>query len=180
MTTHPLDLMKFVKPVQNFPKEGILFRDIAPLLASPEALEFAVNRFRVRWEGHIDGIAALDARGFLFGGLLAVMLRVPLVMVRKPGKLPGDVVTLKYDLEYGSNELQVQKNAFDPGSRVLVIDDVLATGGTAGATAELIALIDSHVVGYAFVIELEYLNGRTQLGSIPVQSLCVYTDGSYE
>jgi adenine phosphoribosyltransferase len=101
-------------------------------------------------------------------------------MVRKPGKLPGDVVTLKYDLEYGSNELQVQKNAFDPGSRVLVIDDVLATGGTAGATAELIALIDSHVVGYAFVIELEYLNGRAQLGSIPVQSLCVYTDSNHE
>ena len=134
-----MDLKKHIRDVPDFPKPGILFRDITPLLASREAFSESVQKLAEPWQNMaIDAVAAVEARGFLFAGPLALELGVGLIPVRKPGKLPADTISYKYDLEYGSDTLEMHKGIVMPQSRVLVIDDVLATGGTAEACVKLL------------------------------------------
>lgn len=163
-----------IRIVENFPKDGISFKDIAPLLGDPVAFESIISAFEQRWDTKIDAIAALDARGFVFGSALALRMKVPFVMIRKAGKLPGEVMKISYGLEYGAGALELQKDAFVPNARVLVIDDVLATGGTAEAACLLIEQAEGQVAGCAFLIELAELDGRTKLAAYDVDSLVLY------
>lgn len=169
-----MELKDFIKDVPDFPKPGILFKDISPLLKNPEAMDYVTSIFEKYWEGKADCIAGLDARGFIFGSLLASKMRLPFVMVRKTGKLPGQTCTLPYDLEYGKASIDIQVDAFEHKSRVLIIDDLLATGGTAKAASDLIEMSGGIVAGLGFVIELEELKGRRKLVDQKVQSIITY------
>lgn len=169
-----MHLHRFIATIPDFPKPGIDFKDVSPLLQHPPAFKYAIARMQKRWNGEIDTIAALDARGFLFGAALAASMEVPLVMIRKVGKLPGPVFQASYGLEYGSGTIEVQQDAIAPGARVLVVDDLLATGGTAAAASHLIEKAGGVVAGYAFVVELLGLGGRSALRNGPLQSLITY------
>lgn len=171
-----IDLRSFITDVPDFPKAGIVFKDISPLLGNPLAFTEAIVQMKQEWSGHVDSIAVLDARGFLFGAPLAIMMGLPLTMLRKKGKLPGSTIELTYNLEYGSGCLEVQKDAFKKGARVLVIDDLLATGGTAYAACELVEISGAVVAGCAFVAELAALGGRKLLARRKVRSLVVYKE----
>jgi adenine phosphoribosyltransferase len=153
----------------DFPKSGIIFKDIAPLCADPVAfrtfIELLVQEYAPRKP---DKIVCVDARGFLFGGALAYELGCGAVLVRKKGKLPGPTLQADYDLEYGSATLELQCDALKPGERVVIIDDLLATGGTVAATVDLCRQLEAEILGCAFLIELAFLQGRRQLGTVPV------------
>jgi adenine phosphoribosyltransferase len=171
----PIDLAKWVRDVPNFPKPGILFRDITPLLSSPAAFGAAIDRLVEHYEGSkIETIAAAEARGFIFGAPLALRLGTGFVPIRKPGKLPFATVALEYQLEYGSDRLEVHSDAFKSGSRVLLVDDVLATGGTMRACCDLVRRTGAEIVGCAFLIELTFLSGRARLAPDDVFSLLSY------
>lgn len=168
-------LRALVRDVLDFPKPGIVFKDISPLLGNPEAYRIVIEHWRQFYKCRIDVIVALDSRGFLFGPLLAQALNVPFVMVRKAGKLPGLTERVSYELEYGTAELEIQLDAFPRGSRVLVLDDVLATGGTAKAACTLVERLGGDVDSCAFLIELSALKGRsTTLSWYEVYSLLKY------
>ncbi len=170
-----MDLRAYIRDVPDFPKPGVLFKDIMPLLASPDAFAFAIAELAAHYSATgIDAVAAAEARGFVFAAPLALALKKPLVLLRKPGKLPGATHSFKYDLEYGSAELHVHTDAIRPGMRVLVIDDVLATGGTMAAACQLVARAGGAVVGCAFLIELAFLNGRALLAGHDLFSLLTY------
>lgn len=168
------NLDAFIRPVPDFPKPGILFRDISPLLKNPKAFAEVIDELAKRWEGKADAIAALDARGFIFGSALAVKLGLPLSMVRKQGKLPGDCYQESYGLEYGKDTVELQKDTFPKDARVLVVDDLLATGGTAAAACALVERAGGSVVGCAFVIELADLEGRSKLPACKIDALISY------
>jgi adenine phosphoribosyltransferase len=170
------DLKEYIRDVHDFPIAGIVFKDISPLLGNHGALTETVTRIGDRWGGKIDAVAALDARGFIFGGMLAFKLGLPLVMLRKKGKLPGATIEVAYGLEYGTAVLEVQADTFDPGARVLLVDDLLATGGTAAAGCALIEKSGAIVAGCAFVIELAELGGRKALLGREVQTLVSYEE----
>ncbi|MEP6471895.1 MAG: adenine phosphoribosyltransferase [Acidobacteriota bacterium] len=169
-----MDLRPFVRDVPDFPTPGILFRDITPLLASPEAFSAAIaamaGPFRNDRPRKIVGI---EARGFMFGAALARELEVGFVPARKPGKLPRKTERISYGLEYGSDGLEVHADAFEPGERVLIVDDVLATGGTAAAASELVERLGANVTGLTFCIELWELHGREKLGGRPAHAVLV-------
>ncbi len=167
-------LKKFIGSVPNFPKKDIVFKDISPLLANPDAFKSVIETFALNWNKKIDAIAGLDARGFIFGSALAFSLGVTFVMVRKRGKLPGATHQVSYGLEYGSDVIEIERSAFVTGARVLIIDDLLATGGTAAAAASLIETAGAVVAGFAFVIELSELDGRKKIGNYSIDSLIVY------
>ena len=170
-----MDLKKFIRDIPDFPKPGILFKDITTLVQDPAAFKYGVDQFVSHYSGKkIDYIAAVEARGYIMGGVLAYSLGAGFVPVRKPGKLPYEVVSMEYTLEYGSNRLEVHKDAIKPGSNVLIFDDLIATGGSAEATAKLIEKIGGNVVGFAFIIELAFLNGKDKLKGYDVFSLLVY------
>jgi len=170
-----MPLTDHIRDVPDFPKLGILFKDITPLLANPAAFGESITQLAARYTGvKIDAIAAAEARGFLFAAPLALRMNLPLVPLRKPGKLPHKIVSAKYDLEYGSAELQMHEDAVVRGHRVLLLDDVLATGGTMRAGCSLIESVGGVVVGCAFVIELSFLNGRELLAGYDVFSLITY------
>lgn len=171
-----VDLKPFIRNVPDFPKPGILFKDIAPLLASPQAFAFVIRKIAIEWAGKADAIVGLDARGFIFGGALQREMGLPFLPARKKGKLPGETVSVEYDLEYGSASLELQRDMLSAGDRVLIVDDLLATGGTAAAAASLIEKEGAAVAGFSFVIEIADLGGRAKLPSVPVQSLLVYGD----
>ncbi len=159
-----MDLKKYIADVKDFPKEGILFRDITPLMANGEAFKFANDQFiKIAKKLDVDIIVGPEARGFIFGCPVAHELGVGFVPVRKPGKLPRKTADLTYDLEYGTNTLSMHEDAIQKGQRVLVVDDLLATGGTVDATVKLIKRLGGVVAGCAFLIELEELNGRQAL-----------------
>jgi len=171
----PIDLDAFIRPVPDFPKPGILFRDITPLLADPAALAAAIERMAAPWRGAaIDAIAAVEARGFLFATPLALELGVGVIPVRKPGKLPAETIAHEYDLEYGRDTLQMHTGILKAGSRVLVVDDVLATGGTAEACMRLVEAAGGTVAGASFLIELSFLEGRKRLAGTRVETGIVY------
>jgi len=171
----PVDLKAKIRDVPDFPKPGVVFKDIMPLLADPEALRDAVERI-AEWAAprRPDIVLGAEARGYITGGALACRLGCGFVPARKPGKLPWRTVAVKYALEYGLDQLEVHADAIRPGQRVLVHDDVLATGGTAKATIELVEQLGGVVVGLPFIIELAFLHGREQLGGHDVFSLIEY------
>jgi adenine phosphoribosyltransferase len=159
-----LDLKSFIRDIPDFPKPGILFRDITPLLRSPRAFRRAIERLAERYAGQsVDVVAAAEARGFIFAAPLALALNVGFVPVRKPGKLPFDTHAFHYELEYGSDSLEVHVDGISPGQRVLVVDDLLATGGTVAACCKLVEKCGAQVAGCAFLIELAALGGAQRL-----------------
>jgi adenine phosphoribosyltransferase len=159
-----MDLSKYIRDVPDFPKPGILFKDITPLLNNPSAFQQAIDLMCIKFRDQpIDSIAAAEARGFLFAAPLALELKLPLVPLRKPGKLPYETISHSYDLEYGSAELNMHVDAIQPGTRVLLVDDVLATGGTMIAGCKLIEKAGGIVTGCAFLIELGFLGGAEKL-----------------
>lgn len=163
-TLSRMDLKPLIRDIADFPKTGIVFRDITTLLQNPVGLKYTVDAFVERFSSHsIDYIVGTESRGFIFGTPLAYALGVGFVPVRKPGKLPASVYSANYALEYGADTLEIHQDAFDPGSRVLIIDDLMATGGTAAATAQLVQQAGGRLVGFGFVIELTALNGRDKL-----------------
>jgi adenine phosphoribosyltransferase len=170
-----MELGKYIRDIPDFPKPGILFKDITPLLADPVAFGESVRRLASRYAGEpIDAIAAAEARGFLFAAPLALELQIPLVPLRKPGKLPYRTYSLKYELEYGTAELQMHTDVIAEGARVLLVDDVLATGGTMQAGIRLVQQAGGIVVGCAFLVELSFLEGRRKLTPVDVFSLLTY------
>jgi len=161
-----------VRAIPDFPKPGILFRDITPLLGDPKAFHMVIDALVEQFIGQsIDAVVAIDSRGFIFGAPLASRLNTSFVPARKPGKLPGETVSVEYGLEYGRASLEMHKDALLSGQRVIVIDDLLATGGTAAAAGELVLAEGAKVAAYAFVIELAALGGRAKLEPTPVISL---------
>lgn len=170
-----MDLKKYIEDVPDFPNEGILFRDVTPLMQNAQAYKEAINQFcDIVKEKDVDLIVGPEARGFLFGCPVAVELEKGFVPVRKPGKLPRETVSKKYELEYGTNEIFMHKDSIQKGQKVFIIDDLLATGGTINATASLIEEMGGEVVGMAFLIELEGLKGRDELKGYDVYSLLKY------
>jgi adenine phosphoribosyltransferase len=170
-----MDLTKFIRDIPDFPKPGILFKDITPLLAEPRVFQYAIDRLSEHYPADkIDVVAAAEARGFLLAAPLALRLTKPLVPLRKAGKLPHKTYSLRYELEYGSAELQVHIDAVPPGGRVLLIDDLLATGGTMEASCRLIDKAGGQVAACAFLLELSFLGGRARLQPHEVFSLITY------
>jgi adenine phosphoribosyltransferase len=167
-----MDLARFIRNIPDFPKPGIQFKDITPLLASPEAFHEAIRQMSEQCaHRQVDAIAAAEARGFLFAAPLAYVMRTPLVPLRKPGKLPYRTHSLQYDLEYGQAELQLHVDGFEPGANVLLVDDLLATGGTLEAGCKLIEQASGRVVCCGVLVELTFLKGRERLRPYEVCSL---------
>jgi len=170
-----LDLRDRVRDVPDFPKPGIVFKDLMPLVADPAYFRETIDRLEAAARPkRPDIILGAEARGFIFGGALADRLRCGFVPARKPGKLPWETVEATYDLEYGTDSLQIHADAISKGTRVIVHDDVLATGGTAKAKTELVEALGGEVVGLLFVVELAFLNGRAKLAGYDVESLITY------
>jgi len=170
-----IDLKRYIRDIPDFPKPGILFRDITPLLGSPEALRETIRRLAAPYKNQlVNSVVAAEARGFIFAAPLALELNAGFVPVRKPGKLPYDRHSFRYDLEYGSDTLEMHVDGVPPGARVLVVDDLLATGGTVGACVKLLERTGAKIVGCAFAIELVALGGAAKLAPHPIFSLIKY------
>ena len=172
-----MDLKSLIRDIPDYPKPGILFRDITTLLCNPEGLRCTIDTLTqkcIEAGLEADYVVGMESRGFIFGPPLAYHLGAGFIPVRKPGKLPAAVHKVEYELEYGIDSLEVHQDAFHPGSRVLIVDDLIATGGTAGATAKLLQKIGCELVGFAFIIELRDLFGRNQLPDVPVVTLIEY------
>jgi len=170
-----MDFKKHIRVIEDFPKPGIRFKDITTLLKDGEAYKEAIDQMRALVEHlEIDYIAGPEARGFVVGAALSYAMTKGFIPIRKSGKLPGEVIEADYNLEYGKDKLAVHKDAIKPGQRVLIADDLLATGGTIASTINLIEQLGGEVVGAVFLIELSYLNGRDKLNGIEVHSLITY------
>ena len=170
-----MDLKKKIRNVPDFPKKGIVFRDITTLLSDSDALKYSVDKMTEQYKGkEIDLMIGAEARGFIFGALLAYNLGTGFIPIRKPGKLPYKTCETSYDLEYGKNILQMHVDAVKKGDRVLIVDDLVATGGTAKAKADLVEKMGGEVLGFCFLIELEFLNPRKVLEGYEVFSLIKY------
>jgi len=170
-----MDLKKYIADVANFPEKGILFRDITPLMNDGEAYKYATDEFvTFAQDLGVDLVVGPEARGFIFGCPVAYAMGIGFVPVRKPGKLPRETIEFEYDLEYGSNTLTIHKDAIKPGQKILIIDDLLATGGTIEATVKLVEQLGGIVAGVAFLIELKDLHGRELLADYNVKVLVEY------
>jgi len=171
-----IDLKSYIKEVPDYPKAGVSFKDLTPMLASPEAYREATRLTAEAFKGRgISAVVAAEARGFLWAGPVARDLGAGLVPVRKPGKLPRETLKETYELEYGTDELHVHRDAIAPGQTVLIVDDLLATGGTAAAMVRMVEKLGGKIAGLAFIVELAFLKGRDKLGAHPVHSLVVYS-----
>jgi adenine phosphoribosyltransferase len=169
------DLKKLIREIPDFPKAGILFYDITTVLKDPIGLHRAVDALADHYVGrNIDAVVGIEARGFIFAPIVAYRLNAGFVPVRKPKKLPAEVQRASYDLEYGKDELEVHRDAINVGQEILIIDDLLATGGTAKAVAGLVESLGGHVAGLGFLVELEFLKGREKLGGYEVHSVVKY------
>lgn len=167
-----MQLEDFIRDIPDFPERGVIFKDITPLLASPDGFGQAIEVLASSYENAgVTKVLGAEARGFIFGGALAFRLGAGFVPARKPGKLPWDTTSHEYELEYGNDSLEVHTDAPLPSDNVLIVDDVLATGGTAAAKAALVQQMGANVCGYAFLIELDFLNGRSKLGNDRIVSL---------
>ncbi len=170
-----VNLREYIRDIPDFPKKGILFRDITPLLAEPKAMHAVEQQFVEAWKHQkIQAVAGVESRGFIFGTLVARGLEIPFIPIRKQGKLPWNRLSESYALEYGEGVLEAHDDAARQGDRVVIVDDLLATGGTAAASARLIERLGAHVVGFGFVVELGFLEGRKKVGTAPVVSLVTY------
>ena len=168
-------LKNLIRDVPDFPKPGIVFKDITPLLADPGGFKLCVDLLAERIQATAtEEILAIESRGFIFGAAVAAQLSLPLQLVRKPGKLPGATTGMEYDLEYGTDRVEIHCDALGAGKRYGIVDDLIATGGTAGATARLARTHGAEIVCCAFVIELAFLNGRRQLDGHRIESLIRY------
>ena len=170
-----LDYRSLIREVPDFPKPGILFYDITTLLKNPTAVRSLADQLTTRYQNQgITKVVGIESRGFIFGGILAARLGAGFVPVRKPGKLPADCYEVQYSLEYGHNSLAVHRDAIESGERVLIVDDLLATGGTAEATVNLVRQLGGTIVGLDFLVELKSLNGREKLAGYDVHSTITY------
>lgn len=164
MTIH--DIQALIRNIPDFPKPGILFKDITPLLADANALEATIRHLQAPWvDEPVDVVVGMESRGFLLGPALAMTLNAGFAPVRKPGKLPYKTLSASYDLEYGMDRVEIHEDAIRPGMNVLIHDDVIATGGTANAARELVQRLGGRIVGFSFIIELTFLNGSERLSS---------------
>lgn len=167
-----MDLKKFIRDIPDFPQKGVLFRDLTPLMGNFEAFNYAIESIADHFRTfHIDKVAAIEARGFIFGAPIAKELKAGFVPIRKPGKLPFEVVRKEFQLEYGMSILELHKDAFKKGERVLMIDDLLATGGTARAASEIVESLGAEVVGWGFVVILKNMKGEEKIGKYHTFSL---------
>lgn len=170
-----MDLKSLIRDIPDFPKPGILFRDITTLLQNPDGLRDAIDRMAADCAPlQPDYIVGMESRGFIFGTPLAYKMGVGFIPVRKPGKLPSAVYSVEYELEYGTDRLEMHQDALQPGSRVLIVDDLIATGGTAKATAEMVQQAGAELVGFCFVVELLALSGRDKLPDVPIITIVEY------
>ncbi len=170
-----MDFKSLIRDVPDFPKKGIIFKDITPLLKHPKAFQEVVRQMASRYQNqNITGIVAMESRGFILGGALATQMGVSFIPVRKPGKLPWKTLQETYELEYGKDTLEIHEDSIAKGDRVLVLDDVLATGGTAAATIRLVERAGGQVVEACFLIHLSFLNGHEKLKSTPLYSIIHY------
>lgn len=171
-----MGLEPFIRDIEDFPKPGITFKDITPLLANSRALRSSVSALADPHRGdRVDKVLGIEARGFIFAAPVALELGTGFVPVRKAGKLPGHTEQESYALEYGTDHLEMHRDAVEPGERVLIIDDVMATGGTAAATARMVERLGGEVVGFGFLIELAFLDGRAALGTHAIHALVTYS-----
>jgi len=173
-STNAINFRDFIRDIPDYPKPGITFKDITPLLADGDAFGACVSALACHVPSDATLIVGIESRGFLFGAALAQLTGLGFVPVRKPGKLPADVHAIDYELEYGMDRLEIHRDALDHGQKVVLIDDLLATGGTAKATLQLINQLGADVVACLFVIELSFLNGRELLGDTPVHHILSY------
>ncbi|SDG62797.1 adenine phosphoribosyltransferase [Psychroflexus sediminis] len=170
-----MQLTDYIRTIPDFPKEGISYKDITPLLINPKACEFALSKLIEGLDGkQIDKVVGIESRGFLFGMLLAKALGVGFIPIRKPGKLPSKTFSQAYDLEYGSDTIEIHKDAIHQGEQILLHDDLLATGGTAAAACQLLNKLGGEIVQVNFIIELDFLGGRKLLPNNKVNSLIRY------
>lgn len=172
-----MELQTLIRNIPDFPQPGILFRDITTLLNSPQGLRDTIDKLTEKCQRanlHPDYVVGMESRGFIFATPLAYHLNAGFVPVRKPGKLPAPVYSVTYELEYGTDSLEIHRDAIASGAKVLVVDDLLATGGTALATLELLAQMNAEVLGFAFVIELLALGGRAKLPNLPIINIVEY------
>ncbi|MDP2211688.1 MAG: adenine phosphoribosyltransferase [Candidatus Aquicultor sp.] len=170
-----MDLKAYVRDIPDWPKEGVMFRDITPLLADAKSFKYAIDAIADHYKGQqIDAILGAEARGFILASALAYALDCGFIPARKPGKLPYNTCKAEYELEYGFDTLEMHEDAIKKGQNILVVDDVIATGGTAAAKIELVELLGGNVVGIAFLIELLFLNGRSKLNGHEIFSLITY------
>ena len=169
------DLKKSIREVPDFPKPGINFYDLTTLFLNPEAMRSSVDVLVERYRGEkLDALVGIESRGFILATAMALEMRMPLVLARKPGKLPAETEAEDYELEYGTARLEIHRDAIGPDQRVLIVDDLLATGGTAAATGRLVERLGARVEGFAFLVELSFLSGRDKLGATNVFSLLQY------
>ncbi len=170
-----MNIKSLIRDIPDFPKPGIVFRDITTLLKDHKGLGYVIDQFESHFsDNNIDYIVAIESRGFILGAPLALRLNAGFIPVRKPGKLPAKVHSTEYELEYGSDRLEIHQDAIHPGSRVVIVDDLIATGGTAAATAKLLDQLECELVSFAFIIELTDLKGRSKLPNVPISSIVKY------
>ena len=170
-----MNLENIIRSFSDFPKKGILFRDISPILRDPKAMQYVIDQFYKYYKNKkIDLVVGIESRGFLFACVLAMKFNKGCVMIRKQGKLPGKTLILSYNIEYGASTMEIQQDAIDKGQNILIVDDLIATGGTAKASVELIEKIGGNVAGFAFVIELADLKGVYLLKDYEIYSLVKY------
>jgi len=176
MSTSTIEqLTQKIRDIPDFPRKGIVFKDITPLLNDPRAFKMAIDTMAHQYIGqHLDLVVGIEARGFIIGAALAYILNTGLIPLRKPGKLPFLTHRMSYNLEYGSAELEVHRDAIKPGQRVIIVDDLLATGGTMRASVDLVKTLGAEIVGISFLVELGFLEGRSQLQGCDVTSLITY------
>jgi len=176
-----MNLKDFIRDIPDFPKPGITFKDISPLLSSPEALAEVIDQLMEKFKNmDIAAICGIDSRGFIFGSLLAQKMHLPFCMIRKKGKLPGKIISESYELEYGTDALEIQQNILKENDHVLLVDDVLATGGTMKAACKLIEKCGAHVAGIGLLMELAFLNGRNQIQQYNISALIQYSDEHHQ
>ncbi len=168
------DLAAYIRTVPDFPKKGIGFKDITTLLKDAAAFKKSLDEMQKQFPDKVDIVVGIESRGFIFGSALAERYGAGFVPARKPGKLPAEVVREEYELEYGTDQLEMHRDAIQPGQKVLIVDDLLATGGTAAATARLVEKLGGEIRGILFLIELSFLNGRDKLRDYPVASIIQY------
>ena len=170
-----MDLTEYIRDIPDFPKPGIVFKDITPLLGDPSAFAETIKQMSEPYkDGAVDLVVGIESRGFIFGAAMALELGVGFVPIRKPGKLPSETIFAEYELEYGTDKIEIHTDAVASGQKIGLVDDLLATGGTMAAACKLVSQLQAEVVGLSFLIELDFLDGRKKLGDLPIHTLINY------